>query len=159
MVRHKPRTIYKPILVNHTAITDSAAPPAAFFQSLRGVDADSAQGVQMKHIVTLLTLGLTNATSEGNERKVTGHMGYFKWPVDAATPSANTVDLRNRGSIFKRRPYTIQGVNPTKVSISAKSMRLTLGEEMWFFFDKIQEDDAATVVESTGISQFWETEA
>ncbi len=159
MPRHAPRTIWKPNQVFHTTIVNSSAPPVAFFQALRSVDADATQGLQLKHVTTILSLGLTNATSLDNTRVTSGHMGFFKWPIDAAAPTAATMDLNNRGSIWNRRTYVIQGDTVLRITLRSKTMRLKLGDEIWFYILKSKESDVADTETIQGVSSWFETEA
>ncbi len=158
MPRHTPRTIWKPVQTSLGQIADTTVPPAAFFVSLRSVDADASMGLQLKHLEIKSTIGLAIA-SITNAHSVSGILGLFKWGADAATPTAATVDLDNRGSIFARTIFVAQGSTPRTATLRAKSVRLKLGEELWWFLLKKNESDANILLHTNSASQHWETQA
>ncbi len=158
MARH-PRTIWKPTRVIHTAIADSTAPVVAFFQTLLDVDADSSEGRVLRHVRTTLTFGLTNATSLDSSRMVTGTMGYFKWPSDAAGPTIATIDLENRGKIWGRKVWTVQGDTVARHTMVSKSVRLTLGETLFFYVEKVQESNSNDLINVAGITLWHQSNA
>ncbi len=156
MARH-PRTIYRPVYVTHQ-IDDTTIPDFALFKSLSSVSADASEGVVVKHIETSVSLGLT-ATAATNTDRVSGFTGYFKWPQDAAEPTLATIDLQNRTKIFGRRNFVVQGLTTTRWSQRIKSARLTLGEELFFFIDKLVESSADIFLRGDFVHNFWETKA
>ncbi len=158
MPRH-PRTIYKPIQANVLLLNDITAPNIAFFSEIREVDADASQGLVLKHLEVLLSIGLTHTGTLTNLAVVSGFIGFFKWPSDAATPTISTIDLENRTKIFARRSWIVQGTQPRSFSIRAKSVRLTLGEGIWCFLMKSQESEVEAVLHSAGRESHYETQA
>ncbi len=156
MARHQARTIWKPVWKNMGAINDSVVPVVAYFNSIKQVDADSSQGVQLKHLEVYTTLGVVDA-SPSNSNIVTGHMGMFKWPSDAATPTLSTIDLDNRSGIFARKLWAVQGTTPRAFVTRVKSARLRLGEELWFFIVKMTEADANNSLTGQSTMFSWET--
>ncbi len=156
MARH-PRTIWKPVRILHN-INDTTAPPVAFFTAVRDVDADASQGLQLRRVETMLTMGITG-TAGTNVDFATGISGYFKWPSDAATPTISTIDLDNRTKIFDRRPWAVQGLTPRIFKNRAKSVRLTLGETLFFYLLKAAESSTDILLVTGGRTDHWETQA
>ncbi len=159
MAKHTPRTIWKPIVTQKASANLAAAPTEADFYSLRSVDADADMGLQLKHVWTMGSMGLSDSPDPGNLSVSSGFMGFFKWPIDATTPSITTIDLENRTAIFGRKLWAVQGSTPRGYSCRFKSARLRLGEELWFFIAKVHESVAASDVVYNTITQFYETQA
>lgn len=156
MARH-PRTIWKPDHIIHS-LSDTNAPEVAFFSTIRSVDADASQGLQLKRLKTTITFGL-DSTNNNNVDRFSAHMGYFKWPADAVSPTITTIDLKNRTSIFSRVPVTLVGVQQRTFRLTAKTVRLTLGEEIFFFIQKLQESSTDVIMNTSAITEWWETQA
>ncbi len=159
MAKHTPRTIWRPVQLPHTDIIDTTAPVVVFFNQIRGVDADASMGLQLKHMRTNLTMGLTHTSTLSNAHMVSGHMGFFKWPIDAADPTLATMDVENRGKVWNRRSWVVQGDTVVRHSITSRSARLNLGEQIWFFLSKQQEADAGISINVAAFTQHWETQA
>ncbi len=158
MPRH-PRTIYKPVTSNVLTVADTTAPNIAFFSEIREVDADASQGLVLKHSEVYVSMGLTHTGTLSNLGIVSGIMGYFKWPSDAATPTVSTIDLENRTKIFARRSWSVQGSQPRSFTIRAKSIRLTLGEGVWCFLMKLAETEVELLLHTAGRESHYETQA
>ncbi len=156
MPRH-PRTIWKPLVIDFT-FNNTVAPDLGIFQSIRSVDADASQGLQLKHVETNMSFAL-DSTANLNTDRSAGFVGYFKWPTDAATPSFSTIDLENRTKIFARKNVILQGIQVSKYSIRAKTVRLTLGEELWWFYHKSYESSVDVQLIMIAMTQHWETQA
>lgn len=159
MKHRSARTIWKPIQASLAGIIDTTAPVIAFFDSIRAVDADASQGLLLKHLRLSLTMGLVHSGTLANDSTVGGFMGLFKWPADAATPTVATIDLGNRTKIFARTLYNVQGDQVSKYSLGAKSVRLTLGEEVWFFLQKSTESNTSITLHMAGQRLHYETQA
>ncbi len=145
MPRHTPRTIWKPVQINALSISETGAPPVEVFSSIRAVSADASMGLSIKHLQLLLTMGIVEDTATDNSHIVGGIFGFFKWPEDAATPTSATIDLENRTKIFGRRQFLVQGTQPRLYTVNIKSVRLSLGEELYAFAQKLTE--RATTIE------------
>ncbi len=156
MPRH-PRTIYRPVYVTHSLV-DSQAPKVADFTSLAAVSADLLEGQVLKHLETTCTMGL-KSTNDDNSSVLSGFTGFFKWPEDASAPTIATIDIENRTKIFGRRNYALSGITPRLNNIKIKSVRLTLGEELWYFIAKMAESSADVVLHASVIHNFWSTQA
>ncbi len=156
MARH-PRTIWKPVTITHD-IVDTSAPVVAFFTEIRSVDADASQGLQLKRVLTTISAALF-ATNKDNADGLSCFMGYFKWPADAATPTVSTIDLNNRTKIFARTHLLLQGIQVRQRTLHAKTVRLTLGESLFFFINKSSETSTDVVLHTRGMTTHWETQA
>ncbi len=156
MPRH-PRTIWKPTSFD-IGLVDTTAPVVAFFEAVRSVDADSSQGLQLKHVETTMSFGLVS-TAQDNSARVGGQVGYFKWPKDAATPTLATIDLLNRTAIFSRKQFVVQGTQLSKVMIRAKTVRLKLGDALFMYTMKTAESSTDVVLHMQGQISHWETQA
>ncbi len=159
MPKHTPRTIWKPVYSQAGHDTNTLASLSTFFTSIRSVDADASMGLVLKRISMTVILGQTSAQTLDNDIHTAGFMGYFKWPIDAATPTDATIDTPNRSSIISRTPYCLMGDNTQRHTVRMKSARLKLGEELWFFNTKMFENATDTDSEMTFLSQHWETQA
>lgn len=159
MPKHTPRTIWKPVYSIVNAGSLVLAPPTEIFQSMRSVDADASMGLQLKRISVTVSLGNVTSGTEDNQLTSSGFMAFFKWPVDAATPTNVTMDLRNRTSLISRTPYAVMGITPRLYTVRMKSARLKLGDELWFVIVKLEEDATTTDLIFGSISQHWETQA
>ncbi len=158
MPRH-PRTIYKPFYIEPLIrAVDSGAPGVGQFSSVRSVSADASQGLALRHLELLITMGLTRASLD-NAETVLGFMGFFKWPENAAAPTDATIDLENRTKIFGRRSFALQGTVPRTYSTRLKSARLTLGEELFVFWVKTQETNTDLLLTTAGAYSHYETQA
>lgn len=156
MPRH-PRTIWKPVRTQLN-ITDTNAPTFGQFLNIRSVDADASQGLQLKRLDIMITMGL-DSTNNDNLDKASGTMGLFKWPADAASPTITTIDLDNRTAIFARRSWALQGTTPRLVSIRVKTARLRLGDTLFYFYQKVFESSVDVTVSLSAQITHWETQA
>ncbi len=159
MARHTPRTIWKPVALAMSAIADTTAPVIAFFEPIRSVDADASVGLVIKRLDCKVTIGLTHTGTLDNSGHVMGHMGLFKWPKDAASPTLATIDLDNRSAIFSRTSFAVQGSVPRLYTVRAKSARLRLGDALFFYLVKTQESDTALTLTMGGQRLHWESQA
>lgn len=155
MARH-PRTIWKPV-PTALNLTDTAAPVFAQFLNMRSVDADASMGLQLKRLDGLITVGL-DSTNNDNLDRAAGNIGYFKWPADANAPTVTTIDLANRTAIFGRRHWVLQGTTPRLISTRVKTVRLKLGETLFFFYQKVFESSTDVNVALVGRWNHWETQ-
>lgn len=157
MAKHNPRTIWKPVIVFPTTQFSTAS---MYFLEIRSVDADASMGLSIKRIECVTKMGLAHSAAIPNSMYAKGLTGFFKWPADAATPTAATIDVQNASKIFDRRAYVVMGENPIVHTNRAKSARLRLGEALWYF--NSLEIEAGTPADSLwmqGILTSWETQA
>lgn len=160
MAKHTPRTIWKPTIQPAWSLFGVSSPPQVeAFSLVRDVDADASQGLALKHIELSATFGISHATAVDNSMMAGGFFGFFKWPKDAATPTAATVDLTNRGSIFGRTQFLVQGSTPRSYKVRLKSARLRLGDALWTFVATLTESDTSLLWECQSIVSWWETQA
>ncbi len=159
MAKHTPRTIWKPVQRDVLSVAESGAPDVLTASSVRAVSADASQGLQLKHLQLLWTIGLVEDTATTNAHLVSGILGFFKWPEDAALPTLGTIDIENRTKVFGRRQYVVQGNVPRTHTINIKSVRLTLGEELFVFSLKLTENATTITSISEGRVSHFETQA
>lgn len=161
MPKHSPRTIWKPSSKQGFAMDGvSSAPQAEVFKLIRDVDADDTQGLALKHIQLVVAAGIDLASPPAdNSMTIGGWFGFFKWPKDAATPTAATIDLSNRGSIFGRTNFIVMGSQPRYYTKNVKSARLRLGDALWCFAATLFETDASVLWNIHSQVSWWETEA
>ncbi len=157
MPRH-PRTIWKPI--GAAAVDLSFVSTQMQVTSMASVDADASEGLVIKHFEYTLSMGLSHASALTNNDWAAVRVGLFKWPKDAATPSASTIDTANASAIFNRKLLIIQGINPVRYTVRMKSARLRLGQELWLLTEMTIESGApADALNIAGTGQFWQTQA
>lgn len=154
MAKHA-RKVFRPTYKT-LAISLAGAPVERQQIVLEGVDGDNAGGTLIRNLHWSAVLGnVDTADALINSDLSAGHMGFFKWPIDAAAPSVTTLDYENRASVFGRTTWVAVGVDSHRVSGRIKTITLRPGEQLFSYWYK--QFDSATVIDAHGmcVYQYW----
>lgn len=132
-------------------LTVIGGPDTGVFTTIHAID-DGVEGVELRHIHANISIGTENTTpptvmSDYNS----GVMGFFLWPVDAAAPTATTLDVERSNKIFARRSWVTQHDIPVKMVNRWPRLYIKPGLELWHAFLMTRQSSAAADID--GVSQ------
>ncbi len=131
----------------------SGAVPERVQKAIVSLDADKGGGIKIRHMEVVVTAG--NITALVNTDICQGHIGFFKWPIDAAAPTGSTLDYENRGAVFGTTQWLTMGADFYRLSVRVKTITLRPGDALFYYTYKRLESGAPPDAILSSQLQFW----